>query len=116
MRVAFELMRVERNNSTIKRMARLLEVSRSGFCARLRQNPSERAVRTEQIERIEQKVVWFHGGSDEVSGSPKILAGLREDGEIISRETVAKVMKRNPAGCEHQPERPGRSQTGHRVS
>jgi putative transposase len=25
-------------------------------------------------------VAWFHGDSDEVSGSPKILADLREDG------------------------------------
>ena len=113
MPVAFELMRLKRSNFTIERMARLLEVSRSRFYARLKRNPSDRAVRT---ERIEQKVVWFHGGSDEVSGSQKILADLRDDGKIISRKTVAKVMKRNPAGCEHQPERPGRSQTGHRVS
>jgi hypothetical protein len=45
-------------------------------------------------ERIEQKVAWFHGESDEVSGSPKILADLRDDGEIISRKTVAKAMRR----------------------
>lgn len=36
-------------------------------------------------ERIEQKITWFHGESDEVFGSPRILADLREDGEIISR-------------------------------
>ena len=91
MRVAFELMRVEKNNFTSKRMARLLEVFRPGFYPWLRRKPSDRAVRT---ERIEQKVVWFYGDSDEVSGSPKILAHLREDGEIISRKTVAKVMQR----------------------
>ena len=39
-------------------------------------------------------MAWFHGDSDEVSGSPKILAELRDDGEIISRKTVAKVMRR----------------------
>jgi hypothetical protein len=37
-------------------------------------------------------VAWFYGESDEVSGSPKILMDLREDGEVISRKTVAKVM------------------------
>ena len=83
-------MRVERSNFTVTRMARLLEVSRSGFYAWLGRGPSSRAVRT---ERIEQKVAWFHGDSDEVSGSPKILADLREDGEVISRKTVAKVMR-----------------------
>ena len=54
-------------------MVRLLEVSRSGFYAGLTREPSARAIRQ---ERIEQKVVWFHGESDEVSGSPKILADL----------------------------------------
>ena len=83
-------MRVEKSNFTVTRMARLLEVSRSGFYAWLGRKPSNRAVRT---ERIEQKVAWFHGDSDEVSGSPKILANLREDGEVISRKTVAKVMR-----------------------
>ena len=83
-------MRVEKSNFTIKWMARLLEVSRSGFYAWLKREPSPRAVRT---DRIEQKVRWFHGASDEVSGAPRILVDLREDGEIVSRKTVAKTMR-----------------------
>jgi transposase InsO family protein len=84
-------MRVEKSNFTVTRMARLLEVSRSGFYAWLGRGPSARALRQ---ERIGQKVSWFHGASDEVSGAPKILADLREDGEVISRKTVAKTMRR----------------------
>lgn len=84
-------MHAEKSSFTVKRMARLLEVSRSGFYAWLSREPSAQAIRR---ERIEQKVVWFHGESDEVCGSPKILADLREDGEIISRKTVAKAMRR----------------------
>jgi putative transposase len=83
-------MRAEKSNFTVVRMARLLDVSRSGFYAWLNRKPSARAVRR---ERISQKVAWFHGESDEVSGSPKILADLRDDGEIISRKTVANVMR-----------------------
>ncbi len=83
-------MRVEKSNFTVKRMARLLDVSRSGFYAWLKRKPAERTVRR---ERIEKKVIWFHSESDEVSGAPKILADLREDREIISRKTVAKVMR-----------------------
>lgn len=64
-------MRVEKSNFTVTRMVRLFEVSRSGFYAWLKREPSDRAVRQ---ERIAQKVAWFHGESDEVSGSPKILA------------------------------------------
>jgi len=82
-------MHAEKSNFTITRMARLLEVSRSGFYAWLKREPSKRAIRAEEIE---QKVSWFHGDSDGVSGSPKILADLRNDGEIISRKTVAKTM------------------------
>jgi transposase InsO family protein len=84
-------MLAEKSNFTVARMARLLEVSRSGFYAWCKRGPSQRAVRQ---ERIEQKVTWFHGESDEVSGSPRILADLREDGEVISRKTVAKAMRR----------------------
>jgi len=66
-------------------------VSRSGFYPWLGRVPSQRAIRT---ERIEAKVAWFYSDSDEVSGSPRILADLREDGEVISRKTVAKTMRK----------------------
>ncbi len=84
-------MLVERSNFTVSRMGRLLGVSRSGFYAWLGRVPSQRAIRA---ERIEAKVAWFHGDSDEVSGSPKILADLRGDGEVISRKTVARTMRK----------------------
>ena len=84
-------MHAEKSNHTVSRMARLLEVSRSGFYAWSKRLPSKRAVRA---EKIEAKIAWFHGESDEVSGAPRILADLREDGEVISRKTVAKAMRR----------------------
>jgi len=84
-------MLAEKSNYSVSRMARLLEVSRSGFYAWRKRGPSKRAVRA---ERIEQKIGWFHGESDEVSGSPRILVDLREDGEVISRKTVAATMRR----------------------
>ncbi|NJC24473.1 hypothetical protein BJ994_003549 [Arthrobacter pigmenti] len=71
-------------------MVRLLDVARSGYYVSLDRVPSRRAVRQ---ERIEQKVAWLHGESDEVSGAPMILVDLREDGEIISRKTVVRTMR-----------------------
>jgi len=84
-------MHAEKSSHTVSRMARLLEVSRSGFYAWSKRLPSKRAVRA---ERIEAKIAWFHGESDEVSGTPRILVDLREDGEVISRKTVAKTMRK----------------------
>jgi len=84
-------MHAEKSDFTIIRMARLLGVSRSGYYAWTKRPPSARAVRS---ERIEAKIAWFHGESDEVFGTPRILADLREDGEIISRKTVAKTMRK----------------------
>ena len=84
-------MHAEKSGFTIVRMARLLGVSRSGYSAWTKRPPSARAVRR---ERIEAKIAWFHGESDEVSGAPRILADLREDGETISRKTVAKAMRK----------------------
>jgi transposase InsO family protein len=72
-------------------MVRLLKVSRSGYYVWLDRKPSERMIRRENVE---QKVAWLHGDSDEVYGSPRILADLRADGETISRKTVAKTMQR----------------------
>ncbi len=84
-------MHAEKSDFTIVRMARLLGVSRSGYYAWTKRGPSARAVRS---QRIEAKIAWFHGESDEVSGTPRILADLREDGEIISRKTDAKTMRK----------------------
>ena len=84
-------MHAEKSNHEVTRMARLLEVSRSGFYAWSVRLPSKRAVRAEQIEA---KIAWFHGDSDEVSGAPRILVDLRGDGEVISRKTVAKAMRK----------------------
>jgi len=84
-------MLAEKSNFTITRMVRLLEVSRSGYYAWIDRAPSPAAIRRVHIE---QKVALFHGDSDEVYGSSRILADLRADGEIISRKTVAATMKR----------------------
>jgi putative transposase len=84
-------MLAEKISFSISRMARLLQVSRSGYYSWLLRKPSKRTLRRETIE---QKVMWFHGDSDEVYGAPRILADLRADGEIISRKTVATTMRR----------------------
>lgn len=84
---------IEKANFAIGRMCDLLGVSRSGFykwAARQGGDPSERERRTEQL-RV--KIRRFHAESGGVNGAPRILADLREDGEVVSRKTVAKIMR-----------------------
>jgi putative transposase len=44
---------------------------------------------------LTEKIKTFHEASDDVYGSPRILADLREDGEVVSGKTVAKLMRRH---------------------
>ena len=41
------------------------------------------------------KIISFHEASDRVYGAPRIQADLRDDGETVSRKTVAKLMRSN---------------------
>lgn len=79
----------------IARMARLLQVSRSGFYdwqARQSGGPSPRQQRREELA---VKIAQSHADSDHVYGSPRILADLRGAGEQVSRKTVAKLMRQH---------------------
>jgi transposase InsO family protein len=88
-------MDAEKANYDVSRMARLLDVSRSGFydwASRRAAGPTRAQQRREQLV---EKIKTFHKESDEVYGSPRILADLREDGETVSAKTVAKLMRAN---------------------
>lgn len=90
----YRVIEAEKAGFTITRMTRLLEVSRSGFYkwrATMAAGPSPAQQRRDLIDA---KVRGFHDASDQVYGSPRILADLRDDGEIVSRKTVAASMRR----------------------
>ncbi|WP_264024888.1 IS3 family transposase [Mycolicibacterium pyrenivorans] len=87
-------MEAEKAIYTVKRMCELLEVSRSGFykwrvsCDRGPTPTQQRRV------ALDAKVAAFHNASDGVYGAPRVLADLREDGEQVSRKTVAASLRR----------------------
>ena len=86
-------MAAEKATYEIARMARLLGVSRSGYydwAGRAAAGPSPAQRRREQLVG---KIKVFHADSDQVYGSPRILADLRADGEVVSGKTVAKLMR-----------------------
>ncbi|WP_454972570.1 IS3 family transposase [Corynebacterium propinquum] len=92
----FELMQLEKANYSIKRMSRLLEVSRSGYykwqkaqAVRLRgENQRQRF-----LDQLDRHIHDIWEDSDEVYGAPRITAELAEDGVYVNRKTVAKRMR-----------------------
>ncbi len=44
---------------------------------------------------LTEMIAGFHAASDHVYGSPRVLADLREAGEVVSVKTVAKLMRDN---------------------
>ena len=77
----------------VRRMARLLTVSASGYYAYVKRCAA--TVLTPRRQRradLEVKIVQAHKDSGGTYGSPRITAELRDQGEVVSAKTVAKVM------------------------
>ena len=90
-------MQREKANYSIKRMARPLKVSRSGYCkwAHIQQKRlSGEAVRAAFYDDADHKIHQIWSDSDEVYGAPRITAELTERYHItLNRKTVAKRMR-----------------------
>jgi transposase InsO family protein len=86
-------MDAEKADFAVDRMAELLGVSRSGYYAWARRLAAGPSPAQQRRADLTAKIAAFHVDSDEVYGSPRILADLREDGEQVSRKTVAKLMR-----------------------
>ena len=71
-------------------MCRVLEVSRSGFYDWLGRPESQRAKRHRQLTA---KIRQIHIESKRIYGSPRIHGELVDQGEVVGRNTVAKLMR-----------------------
>jgi putative transposase len=88
-------MDTERATHEIARMARLLDVSRSGYYAWAERQAAGAGPAQQRRDELTVKIIGFHADSDQVYGSPRILADLRADGERVSAKTVAKLMRQH---------------------
>jgi putative transposase len=88
-------MDTEKATHEIARMARLLDVSRSGYYAWAERQAAGPGPAQQRRDELTVKIIGFHAGSDQVYGSPRILADLRADGERVSAKTVAKLMRQH---------------------
>ncbi|QSE78190.1 IS3 family transposase [Rhodococcus koreensis] len=78
---------------SILRMARLLEVSTSGYYQYVKRRVA--TVLTPRQQRradLEVKIVEIHRESKGTYGSPRVTAELRARGEVVNAKTVAKIM------------------------
>jgi putative transposase len=86
-------MAAECATTAITRMARLLEVSTSGYYKRAnRSGTTELTDREQRKADLTVKIIDHHRDSGGVYGSPRITADLRAAGERVSEKTVAKIM------------------------
>lgn len=74
----------------VRVMCRVLMVARAGFYAWLKRKPSARQIRQQKLlEKIKAK----HLENGELYGSPRVHRALLIDGELVCRNTVAKLMR-----------------------
>lgn len=71
-------------------MCRVLEVSRSGFYAWLRREPSERA---REDKRLLTHIRSIHNGSNKTYGSPRVHEELRAQEITCSKGRVERLMR-----------------------
>ncbi|MFG2004825.1 IS3 family transposase [Spirillospora sp. NPDC048911] len=76
----------------VKRLCRILKVSRSGFY-RWRQAAPARAARQACDVRLAEQIAAIHAGSGATYGSPRVHAELRDQGQRVNRKRVERVMR-----------------------
>jgi putative transposase len=88
----------------VRPMCRVLGVSRSGYYAWLARPPSQRSL---EDRRLLGLIRESHEASGRTYGAPRILCDLRELGERVGKNRVAKIMKRNNIRAQRGYKQPG---------
>lgn len=86
----YEFMKLHGQALGIKKMAKLLGVSASGYYRYLAAPVS---ARKQDEQRLLQRIWIIHQSSRQTYGSPRIHAELRAQGETCSRQRVARLMQ-----------------------
>jgi putative transposase len=88
--VKFGFVKEHRQTWPVGVICRVLEVTRNGFYAWLKREPSQRKQRREQLAA---RIKAVHRENRQVYGSPRIHRALVAGGERVCENTVAKVMQ-----------------------
>lgn len=88
----YQFIESHQNQYAVKTMCRLLNVTRSGYYAWLKEPVSNRAQEDARLLRlIRASFVASHG----IYGAPRVFLDLREAGETCSKHRVARLMRIN---------------------
>jgi putative transposase len=88
--VRFRFVAVEKAEHTVAILCRCLEVTRSGFYAWQRRPEPRHAQRDRQLRTL---IRAAHAESGRRYGSPRVYADLIDQGEVVSRKRVARLMR-----------------------
>jgi hypothetical protein len=77
----------------VKRLCRMLKVSRSGFYRHLA-GAQARADRARGDAELAERIAEIHQESDGTYGAPRVTAELRDGGERVNHKRVARVMRK----------------------
>jgi transposase InsO family protein len=88
--VKFAFVRDHRQRWPVRVICRVLKVSHSGFYAWRKRAPSARALRQKELL---EKIRLAHQENQQLYGSPRVHRALLIDGQSVSRNTVAKLMR-----------------------
>ncbi|WP_344982388.1 IS3 family transposase, partial [Streptosporangium fragile] len=90
----FEFVDDHRDAFGVKRLCRILKVSRSGFY-RWRKAAPARAERAAADAALAEEIKQIHDAFDGTYGSPRVTAELRARGRRVNHKRVARVMRRS---------------------
>ncbi|WP_114472704.1 IS3 family transposase [Pseudorhodoferax soli] len=80
-----------RDQYTVSRLCRVLQVSRSGYCQWRVRPPSPGTLANQALDA---KVAAIHDASRRSYGRPRIVHKLRQQGDVVSAERVRKSLRR----------------------
>lgn len=86
----YTFIRAQSKNHNIKTLCEVMGVSTSGYYDWTDRPLSQRA---KDNQRLLTKIRCFHKSSHSIYGSPRIQKDLIDDGEFVSRQRVARLMK-----------------------
>jgi putative transposase len=89
-RQAYEFIRAHRHQFDVRMMCQVLEVTRSGYYACLKQPVSNQSLENVRLLKLIRASFIASNG---IYGSPRVFLDLREAGEKCSKHRVARLMR-----------------------